>query len=269
MILSDEELESAEPEKSRLIEITDFVDLHQIDPIYFRTTYYLAPEGEAATKAYDLLRQVMDTRHKVAIGTVVMRNKEYLVAIRPDDDVLKLETMYFADEIRSPPKELPEMPDSVQLSERELSMAELLLESMENEWDPSKYHDTHREKVEALIDEKRQGHDDRHPCPGGAQGDAGGGPHGRPQCQHRFGPGSPGRIRLVTDAHQEDGQACPRRQEGCEGAGQEAGRPPQGLLSRPPPPPTASTADRLRSQPPPFRARPCRALGHTGWSRCR
>jgi DNA end-binding protein Ku len=159
VILSDEELESAEPEKSRLIEITDFVDLHQIDPVYFRTTYYLAPEGEAATKAYELLRQVMDTTHKVAIGTVVMRNKEYPVAIRPDDDVLELETMYFADEIRSPQKELPEMPDSVQLSERELSMAQLLLESMANEWEPGKYHDTHREKVEALIEEKRQGHE--------------------------------------------------------------------------------------------------------------
>jgi DNA end-binding protein Ku len=159
VILSDEELESAEPEKSRLIEITDFVDLRQIDPVYFRTTYYLAPEGEAATKAYELLRQVMDTTHKVAIGTVVMRNKEYPVAIRPDDDVLELETMYFADEIRSPQKELPEMPDSVQLSERELSMAQLLLESMANEWEPGKYHDTHREKVEALIEEKRQGHE--------------------------------------------------------------------------------------------------------------
>ena len=159
VILSDEELESAEPEKSRLIEITDFVDLPQIDPIYFRTTYYLAPEGEAATKAYELLRQVMDTTHKVAIGTVVMRNKEYPVAIRPDDDVLKLETMYFADEIRSPQRELPEMPDSVQLTEREISMAQLLLESMANEWDPGKYHDTHRQKVEALIEEKRQGHE--------------------------------------------------------------------------------------------------------------
>jgi DNA end-binding protein Ku len=159
VILSDEELESAEPEKSRLVEITDFVDLNQIDPIYFRTTYYLAPEGEAATKAYELLRQVMDTTHKVAIGTVVMRNKEYPVAIRPDNDVLKLETMYFADEIRSPRRELPEMPDAVKLSERELSMAQLLLESMADEWDPRKYHDTHREKVEALIEEKRQGHE--------------------------------------------------------------------------------------------------------------
>jgi DNA end-binding protein Ku len=159
VILSDEELESAEPERSRLIEISDFVDLHEIDPIYFRTTYYLAPEGEAATKAYDLLRQVMDTSKRVAIGTVVMRNKEYPVAIRPGDGVLKLETMYFADEIRPPKKELPEMPEVVRLSERELSMAQLLLESMANEWNPEKYHDTHREKVEAIIEEKRKGHE--------------------------------------------------------------------------------------------------------------
>jgi DNA end-binding protein Ku len=159
VILSDDELEAAEPEKSRLIEITDFVDLHEIDPVYFRSTYYLAPEGEAADKAYGLLRQVMRNTNKVAIGTMVMRNKEYPVAIRPDDDVLKLETMYFSDEIRSPGKELPEMPEAVDLSDRELSMAELLLESMANEWDPAKYHDTHREKVEALIEDKRQGHE--------------------------------------------------------------------------------------------------------------
>jgi DNA end-binding protein Ku len=141
VLLSDEELESAEPKKSHLIEITDFVDLDRIDPVFYRSTYYLAPEGEAADKAYALLREVMRKANKVAIGTVVMRNKEYTVAIRPDDEVLKLETMYFADEI----------PD------REVQMAGLLLESMESDWEPDRYHDTHREKVEALIEAKRQG----------------------------------------------------------------------------------------------------------------
>jgi DNA end-binding protein Ku len=159
VLLSDEELETAEPQKSRLIEITDFVDLEQIDPVYYRSTYYLAPEGEAANKAYALLRQVMRNANKVAIGTVVMRNKEYPVTIRPDDDVLKLETMYFADEIRSPSTELPELPSSSELSDREVSMAELLLASMESEWDPDKYHDTHRQKVEALIEAKRTGNE--------------------------------------------------------------------------------------------------------------
>ena len=158
VLLSDEELDAAEPEKSKLIEITDFVDLDEIDPVFYRSTYYLAPEGEAANKAYALLRQVMRQANKVAIGTVVMRNKEYPVAIRPDDDVLKLETMYFADEIRSPGKDLPDLPDADEVTDREVQMAKLLLESMESEWDPAKYHDTHREKVEALIEEKRQGH---------------------------------------------------------------------------------------------------------------
>ena len=157
VLLTDDELETAEPQKSRLIEITDFVDLDQIDPVYYRSTYYLAPEGEAANKAYALLRQVMRKANKVAIGTVVMRNKEYTVAIRPDDDVLKLETMYFSDEIRSPAKDLPDLPDSGEVTDREVQMAGLLLESMESEWDPEKYHDTHRQKVEELIEAKRQG----------------------------------------------------------------------------------------------------------------
>jgi DNA end-binding protein Ku len=159
VILSDEELESAEPERTRLIDITDFVDQDEIDPIYYRTTYYLAPEGEAGEKAYALLRQAMRGSKKIAIGTMVMRNKEYTVAIRPDDNVLNLETMYFADEIRSPGKDLPELPSSKQLTNREVSMAQQLIESMESEWDPSRYHDTHREKVEELIESKRQGNE--------------------------------------------------------------------------------------------------------------
>jgi DNA end-binding protein Ku len=157
VILTDDELAAAEPERSKLIEITDFVDLDKIDPVFFRTTYYLAPEGEAAKKAYALLREVMQNANKVAIGTLVMRNKEYPVAIRPGDDVLKLETMYFPDEIRSPSKELPDLPDAADLSDREVDMAQLLLESMESDWDPNRYRDTHRQKVEALVEEKRQG----------------------------------------------------------------------------------------------------------------
>ncbi len=159
VILTDDELAAAEPERSRLIEITDFVDLDEIDPVFYRTTYYLAPEGEAAGKAYALLRQVMQASKKVAIGTLVMRNKEYPVAIRPDDEVLKLETMYFADEIRSPKKELPDLPDASEVTEREIAMAKLLLESMESEWDPSRYHDTHRQKVEELVEAKQQGNE--------------------------------------------------------------------------------------------------------------
>jgi DNA end-binding protein Ku len=157
VILTSDEIDSAEAEKSKLIEITDFVDLDQIDPVYYRSTYYLAPEGEAANKAYALLRQVMRDANKVAIGTLVMRNKEYPVAIRPDDEVLKLETMYFTDEIRSPTQDFPELPGADEVTDRELQMAGLLLESMESDWDPEKYQDTHRLQLEAIIEAKRQG----------------------------------------------------------------------------------------------------------------
>jgi len=159
VILTDEELESAEPKKSRQIEISDFVSQPDIDPVFFRSSYYLAPEGAGADKAYALLRKAMADAGRIGIATMVMRNKEYLVAIRPEDDALALHTMYFSDEVRVPGKELPELPDEGEVSDRELSMAQTLIESMESDWDPDRYHDTHREKVEALIEEKRQGHE--------------------------------------------------------------------------------------------------------------
>ncbi|HXA30715.1 MAG TPA: Ku protein [Acidimicrobiales bacterium] len=157
VILSPEELASAEPERSRTIEITDFVELEDIDPTYYRTTYYLAPEGEAAAKAYALLRRAMRDAHKVGVATFVMRNKEYLVAIRPDRDVLALETMYFADEVLSPADELPRISEEEDFTKRELEMADLLIDSMVTDWDPSNYADTHREKVQSMIDRKREG----------------------------------------------------------------------------------------------------------------
>ncbi|HXZ61924.1 MAG TPA: Ku protein [Acidimicrobiales bacterium] len=158
VILSDEELESAEPKKSRQVEISDFVGLADIDPVYFRSSYYLAPEGDGADKAYALLRRAMADAGRVAIATLVMRNKEYLVAIRPEGEALALHTMYFADEVRAPGRDF-ELAADADVSERELSMAHLLIESMEADWDPGRYHDTYREKVEALIEEKRTGHE--------------------------------------------------------------------------------------------------------------
>ena len=204
VILSEEELESAEPKKSRQIEISDFVGLADIDPVFFRSSYYLAPEGAGADKAYALLRQAMAEAGRVAIATLVMRNKEYLVAIRPDDDALALHTMYFSDEVRAPGRDL-ELPETGDVTERELSMAQLLIESMESDWDPERFHDTHRAKVEALIEEKRSGHEivlQEGPEPAGQ----GGRPHGGAQRQHRR-----------------------RRQVGLGGQErQAAGRPPSG-----------------------------------------
>jgi DNA end-binding protein Ku len=157
VIISEEELAAAESEKSRSIEISDFVDLDAIDPIYYRTTYYLAPEGKGSDKPYALLRRAMRDSNKVGIATLIMRNKEYLVAVRPEREVLALETMFFADEVRSTTTDFPNVPDDADLTERELSMANLLIESMESAWDPEQFHDTHREKIEALIEEKRLG----------------------------------------------------------------------------------------------------------------
>jgi DNA end-binding protein Ku len=157
VIVTPEELESVEPGRSRTIEITDFVELGAIDPIYYKSTYYLGPQGDQAVRPYALLREAMAQSNKVAVASLVLRTKEHLVTIRPMDSVLALETMYFADEIRDPKTEIPGVPSEVDFSGRELSTAQLLIESMASNWDPDLYEDEYRKRVEALIDEKRQG----------------------------------------------------------------------------------------------------------------
>src|ERR1700753_366734 len=102
VLVTDEDLESVEPGRTRTIDITDFVDLSEVDPIYFQRTYYLAPRGDGADRSYELLHQAMSATNRAGIATLVMRSKEYLVAVRPQENILALETMYFADEIRDP-----------------------------------------------------------------------------------------------------------------------------------------------------------------------
>lgn len=157
VMVTPEELEAAAPERSRLIGITDFVDLDEIDPVFYRKTYFLAPQGEAAERPYALLRQAMEQANKVAIGTMVMRSKEYLVAVRPDRDALVLETMFFADEVRDPLSEVDQLPVDVAFQKRELEMAQQLVETMSSPWEPARYRDTFRERVEQMIERKRQG----------------------------------------------------------------------------------------------------------------
>ena len=159
VVVSDDELAEAEPEKSRTIDIEGFVDLAEIDPIYFRSTYYLGPQNDAAAKAYQLLREAMEAAGKIGVASFVMRNKEYLVAIRPEADVLALETLYFSDEIRDPVEELPHVSDKVKVSQKERAMAQSLIESLAEKWNPAEYHDSYREHVEALLREKRAGHE--------------------------------------------------------------------------------------------------------------
>ncbi len=158
VIVDSDELESAEPGRSRNIEITDFVDLSEIDPVFYKSTYYLAPQGRDAQRAYALLRQAMFDENKVGVATFVLRNKQHLVAVRPADKVLALETMYFADEVRDPVSELDTLPgDDVSFRDREIETAKLLIESMTSDWEPEQYHDTYREAVEELIEAKSRG----------------------------------------------------------------------------------------------------------------
>jgi DNA end-binding protein Ku len=159
VMLSDDELTAADPERSRTISILDFVDASDIDPLFYRSGYYLAPQGEGARRAYALLREAMADESKVAIASLVMRNKEYLVTVRPDgpDRVLILQTMFFSDEVRSPAEELPNLPGEEQFSDRELAIARQLIDAMTSSWDPEQYHDTHRQRVEELVASKHEG----------------------------------------------------------------------------------------------------------------
>jgi DNA end-binding protein Ku len=157
VIVTKEELKDAAPGKSELMEISDFVDLAAIDPVYFRQSYYLAPRGKGADRAYSLLRQAMQESNKIGIATLVLRDKEHLVAIRPADDVLILETMYFPAEIRTPSEELESLPEKASFEGRELTVAKTLVESLTVDWEPERYHNTYRSRVEELIEAKREG----------------------------------------------------------------------------------------------------------------
>jgi DNA end-binding protein Ku len=156
--IAPEELEALEPQKTRTIDIEDFVDLEQIDPIYYDHPYYLAPDTGAA-KAYRLLVDAMEDSGKVAVARVVLRSKEHLVAIRPRDGALAMETMLFADEV-IPAEALEELAagdGDVETSDRELAMANQLIESLASDFEPEKYRDEYRERVLDLIERKAQG----------------------------------------------------------------------------------------------------------------
>jgi DNA end-binding protein Ku len=157
VVITPEELEAVEPEKTRTIDIQDFVDLDQIDPIYYDHPYYLAPD-KGATKAYKLLLDAMKNAGRVAIARVVIRSKEHLVAIRPRDDVLTMETMLFADEV-IPPDSLDEVSadGAGKTSKKELDMAKQLIDSLSGDFEPEKYRDEYRDSVLEMIERKAQG----------------------------------------------------------------------------------------------------------------
>ncbi len=156
--LTRQELEAVAPESSRAINLEDFVELGQIDPVFYEHTYYLVPD-KGAERPYALLLEAMRQTQRVGIARMVMRTKEYLCAIRPLEDALAMSTMQFADEI-VPVSELDDLPKkSARPKERELKMAQQLVESLSSDWKPEKYKDDHRERVEALIEKKAAGED--------------------------------------------------------------------------------------------------------------
>ncbi len=157
VVIAPGELDSLQPKKTKTIEIEDFVELSQIDPIFYEHPYYLAP-GTGGAKPYKLLLEAMQQDGRVAIARFVMRSKEQLVAIRPMGGVLEMATMLFADEIL-PPERITEISElaEVNTTKRELDVARQLVDSLAADFDPDSYSDSYRQEVLALIERKAQG----------------------------------------------------------------------------------------------------------------
>ena len=154
-----DELSDLRPASTRAIEVTDFVALDDVDPIYYERTYWLGPDGDQGKEAYQLLLAAMEDRQRVAIGTVVMRNKQYLSAIRPLDGALAMSTMRFADEV-VPRAEVDGVPARRAKTEaKALKLATQIVDSLAADWKPEQYHDTYAEELRARIKAKDKGRD--------------------------------------------------------------------------------------------------------------
>ena len=152
VLMSPEEIESVRPERSRTIEIEDFVELADIDPVFFEKSYVVAPQ-RGAEKPYAVLLRAAERAGRVGIGRFVLRTKPHLVAIRPRDGALGLETLFFGDEVRDARALAPGV-EAIEVSERELDLAATLIETIRADWDPSAYSDTYREELLRRISEK-------------------------------------------------------------------------------------------------------------------
>ncbi|GAA1034539.1 hypothetical protein GCM10009557_39540 [Virgisporangium ochraceum] len=159
VMLDADELDAVAPGRSRSLDIHTFVEQSEIDPIYYQKTYFLGPGSDETVRTYALLRDAMADADRVAIGTLVMRGKEYLAAIRPDKDLLVLETMFFADEIRDPAKELDAVPKRAKPDKKELQVAVQLIDSMTAPWKPEEFRDTYTDRVHELIEAKAEGNE--------------------------------------------------------------------------------------------------------------
>jgi DNA end-binding protein Ku len=158
VVVDPDELRALDPDASRTIEILDFVDREEIDPVYYDRAYYLSPDGEASAKPYRLLVEAMARSNKVAIASFVMRGRSYLAAVRAREGLLVLSTMHYADEVADPAElEVDEVLGEIEVRDREVEMAEQLIASLERDFDPSAYRDEHRERLEAFLEAKASG----------------------------------------------------------------------------------------------------------------
>jgi DNA end-binding protein Ku len=156
VVLTDEELASVQPEKTRTIEVESFVDLDDVDPIYFDNAWFLVPAGDSqgTRRAYRLLVEVMESTGRAALGRFVMRTKEYLVLVRPREGLLSLTTMRFHDEVR-PTDGIA--PGGRKPAKDKIEQAVAVIESLAADWDPERYTDCYRERLERIVDQKKKG----------------------------------------------------------------------------------------------------------------
>ncbi len=151
VVLKDEDFQRVDLEATQTVDIQDFVDLDEIDPMYFYKPYYLEPQ-KGGDKAYVLLRDALTSNRKVGIAKVVIKTRQYLAGVKPEGDVLVLELMHFADELADPEK--LHVPHKAEAGKKEMDMAKALIQSMSGKWDPEKYHDDYREALMEVIEEK-------------------------------------------------------------------------------------------------------------------
>jgi DNA end-binding protein Ku len=154
VLLTDEDLEKVPVESTKTIDIQQFVDISEIDPIHYKKTYYLGPE-EAGVKAYQLLRESLREGEKVGIAKVSFRDKEHLAAVRLMDNVLVLDTMFWPDEIRKP--DFPELDKDVKVSDKEIDMARNLIDNLSEPWSPEGYRDEYRDALLEIVEKKVAG----------------------------------------------------------------------------------------------------------------
>jgi len=151
VLLKDEDFQRVDLEATQTVDIKDFVDQEEIDPMFFYKPYYLEPQ-KGGDKAYALLRDSLKDTNKVGVAKVVIKTRQYLAGVKPEDGVLVLELMHFADELADPEK--LHLPKKMEVGKREMTMAKSLIDGMTSKWEPEKYKDDYREALMDVIEEK-------------------------------------------------------------------------------------------------------------------